>query len=286
MQANAAVDRELRAEALEDLCARVDDWKNHRVDHFGELLQHGHFPVITGKSDVQKEVRPLFRFQKVSSIRDLTKRKATSSLRKRSRPRRGKDKEEKPLRKFSSIRDLTKRKATSSSRQRSLPRRGEDEEEKPLPWAALSSIESPTNSMDSISPPHEKVSTSDSQHLHADEDMDTCMNDMVFYEFTGPHQVPGHLSFVEQHANESGIICPSFEQYTIYLFERILLCCKELNTNKSKDKLMGAQKDKKDRKDKKNREPNKNVPLQLKGRIFMTNVTEVMSLARQGRTHC
>jgi len=126
MQANSAVDRELRAEALEDLCARVDDWKNHRVDHFGDLLQHGHFPVVTGKSDVQKE-------------------------------------------------------------------------------------------------------------------------------------------------------------YTIYLFERILLCCKEVNPNKSKDKLMGAQKDKKDKKDKnRNKEPNKNAKLQLKGRIFMTNVTEVMSLAKQG----
>jgi len=55
--ANAAVDRELRDEALMDLCARVDDWKNHRVDHFGDLLLYGHFPVVTGKSEVQKEVR-------------------------------------------------------------------------------------------------------------------------------------------------------------------------------------------------------------------------------------
>ena len=51
--------------------------------------------------------------------------------------------------------------------------------------------------------------------------------------------------------------------------------------NKPKDKLMGAQKDKKDKKDKK-RESNKNAKLQLKGRIFMTNVTEVLSLAKQG----
>jgi cell division control protein 24 len=56
MNANSAVDAELRIEAYEDLNARVDDWKNHRVDHFGELLLHGHFPVVTGKSDVQKEV--------------------------------------------------------------------------------------------------------------------------------------------------------------------------------------------------------------------------------------
>jgi cell division control protein 24 len=53
------VDRELRNEALADLCARVDDWKNHRVDHFGDLLLHGHFPVVTGKSDLQKEVGAL-----------------------------------------------------------------------------------------------------------------------------------------------------------------------------------------------------------------------------------
>jgi cell division control protein 24 len=43
---------------------------------------------------------------------------------------------------------------------------------------------------------------------------------------------------------------------------------------------MGNQKDKKDKKDKK--EPNKNAKLQLKGRIFMTNVTEVVSLGKQG----
>jgi cell division control protein 24 len=80
-----------------------------------------------------------------------------------------------------------------------------------------------------------------------------------------------------------GLACPWYEQYTIYLFERILLCCKEMNPNKSKDKLMGTQKDKKDKKDKsKNREPNRNAKLQLKGRIFMTNVTDVASLAKQG----
>lgn len=126
MNANSAVDAELLREAYDDLNARVDDWKNHRVDHFGDLLLYGHFPVVTGKSDVQKE-------------------------------------------------------------------------------------------------------------------------------------------------------------YTIYLFERILLCCKEVNPNKSKDKLIGAQKDKKDKKDKnKNREPIKNAKLLLKGRIFMTNVTDVASLAKQG----
>lgn len=39
-----------------ELCARVDDWKNHDIHHFGDLLLHGVFSVITGKSDIEKEV--------------------------------------------------------------------------------------------------------------------------------------------------------------------------------------------------------------------------------------
>lgn len=64
-------------------------------------------------------------------------------------------------------------------------------------------------------------------------------------------------------------------QYEIYLFECILLCCKEVNPNKSKDK-----KDKTRSTGPKIR--NKNAKLQLKGRIFMTNVTDVVSLSKPG----
>lgn len=55
-QANSAVDRELRNEALEELCALVEDWKQHEVSQFGDLLLHGQFTVVTGKSDQEKEV--------------------------------------------------------------------------------------------------------------------------------------------------------------------------------------------------------------------------------------
>ncbi|KAI1339943.1 Pleckstrin homology domain-containing protein [Xylariaceae sp. FL0016] len=64
------------------------------------------------------------------------------------------------------------------------------------------------------------------------------------------------------------------KDYEIYLFECILLCCKEVQPNKSKEK-----------KDKNKSLPkirNKNNKLQLKGRIFMTNVTEVISFAKPG----
>ncbi|KYK54279.1 hypothetical protein DCS_06236 [Drechmeria coniospora] len=65
------------------------------------------------------------------------------------------------------------------------------------------------------------------------------------------------------------------KEYEIYLFECILLCCKEASANKSKDK-----------KDKTRssgpRIRNKNAKLQLKGRIFMTNVTDIVSLSKPG----
>ena len=64
-------------------------------------------------------------------------------------------------------------------------------------------------------------------------------------------------------------------QYEIYLFECILLCCKEVTPNKTKDK-----KDKTKSTGPKIR--NRSAKLQLKGRIFMTNVTDVVSVSKIG----
>lgn len=228
MQANAAVDRELRAEALDDLCARVDDWKNHRVDHFGELLLHGHFPVVTGKSEVQKEVRPRSSSAKISAaIRDM--RAAVGSKR--------------------------------QSRDSFTSFKSEPE------WDG-SSPDSPF--------------FLDRHHPFCDDPSPLFMDGMLFIELMGYDNNSGEPLLAKKYADEMGIVRPQYEQYTIYLFERILLCCKEINPNKSKDKLIGAQKDKKDKKDKKNKESNKNAKLQLKGRIFMTNVTEVISMSKAG----
>ena len=226
MQANAAVDRDLRNEALVDLCARVDDWKNHRVDHFGDLLLHGHFPVVTGKSDVQKEVRPRYStFITATSIRNI---KETVG---------------------------SKCKAALKSHLHTNSKADESE-------------------CDSAS----STSTPIFDQCHWPGTIffqDLCVQHLIDVPQSSPHL----LSM--EFANSLGSFCPHSEQYTIYLFERILLCCKEINPNKSKDKLMGAQKDKKDKKYNK-KEINKNAKLQLKGRIFMTNVTEVLSLAKQG----
>ncbi|KAF2024830.1 hypothetical protein EK21DRAFT_77845 [Setomelanomma holmii] len=65
-------------------------------------------------------------------------------------------------------------------------------------------------------------------------------------------------------------------EYKIYLFEMILLCCKEININKPKNKMSTRTLVTKDGKPK----------LQLKGRIFMQNVTETISLQKPGSYTC
>ncbi|USW51993.1 Putative DH domain, PB1 domain, pleckstrin domain, PH-like domain superfamily [Septoria linicola] len=61
-------------------------------------------------------------------------------------------------------------------------------------------------------------------------------------------------------------------QYHVYLFETILLCCKNIDPSKPKNKLSN-----------KPMVDNKGKPkLQLKGRIFMQNVTDLVSLAKPG----
>jgi hypothetical protein len=62
-------------------------------------------------------------------------------------------------------------------------------------------------------------------------------------------------------------------EYKIFLFEMILLCCKEINVNKPKNKMSTRTLVTKDGKPK----------LQLKGRIFMQNVTETISLQKPGK---
>lgn len=61
-------------------------------------------------------------------------------------------------------------------------------------------------------------------------------------------------------------------QYKVYLFERILLCCKEINPNKPKNKMLAKNQPLVDKKGK--------PKLQLKGRIFMQNVTDVVTLSK------
>ncbi|KAI4163177.1 MAG: hypothetical protein LQ342_003305 [Letrouitia transgressa] len=60
-RANEAVGKEQRLTAVADLQGRVEDWKGHRIDHFGELLEYGLYPVVKGegaKSVEREEMNP------------------------------------------------------------------------------------------------------------------------------------------------------------------------------------------------------------------------------------
>ncbi|KAH8428186.1 Rho family guanine nucleotide exchange factor CDC24 [Aspergillus melleus] len=67
----------------------------------------------------------------------------------------------------------------------------------------------------------------------------------------------------------------SEREYHIYLFERILLCCKDINPNKQKTKLMVS-------KDKPATTVKGKPRLQLKGRIYMANVTDIVCIQKPG----
>ena len=57
-RANDALDKEDRLSAVSELQGRVDDWKGHKVDHFGELLLYGNYTVLKGEGarEVEREV--------------------------------------------------------------------------------------------------------------------------------------------------------------------------------------------------------------------------------------
>ena len=68
-------------------------------------------------------------------------------------------------------------------------------------------------------------------------------------------------------------------QYYIYLFERILLCCKEIGLGKKQNKTMSMGKN---AAAKMAANAKKRCSLQLKGRIFMQNVTDVVATSGNG----
>lgn len=47
---------------MSELQGRVEDWKGHKVDHFGELLLYGSFTVLKGEGarEVEREVSAIF----------------------------------------------------------------------------------------------------------------------------------------------------------------------------------------------------------------------------------
>lgn len=62
-EANAAIDKETRQNALVDLNERVEEWKSLKIESFGELMLFGTFTVLKGDGsakDQEKEVSSVY----------------------------------------------------------------------------------------------------------------------------------------------------------------------------------------------------------------------------------
>ena len=87
VRANEAVDKEERNRAVSDLISRVEDWKGHNIDNFGELLQYGSHTVLKGEGqkEVEREVclRPLHMLISLYSIMKVIDPRSLSTPRRR-----------------------------------------------------------------------------------------------------------------------------------------------------------------------------------------------------------
>ena len=61
-RADEAIGKENRLEAVSKLSYRVEDWKGHKIEHFGDLLLYGAFTVLKGEGakEVEREVCEMF----------------------------------------------------------------------------------------------------------------------------------------------------------------------------------------------------------------------------------
>lgn len=211
---------------------------------------HGVFTVVTGKSDVEKEVRS----PNVPHNKDEVQLPTSSA----------------------EMSGSTCNPSTSSSSKGAISE------------ATHRSAAKLDGFMQKLSPSKDLIpETEDGSGYEADSDTESEaeaeLPELFNQLFTGDNcfnQYYGNNKLAEHYADVMGFHCPIYKQYTIYLFERILLCCKEINPNKKQKEKLKLDKKATDKRATTN--GYRGTRLQLKGRIFMTNVTDVISLVKPG----
>ena len=347
VRANEAIDKEQRNEAVAELQSRVEDWKGHKIEHFGDLLLFGSHTVLKGEGqkEVEREVRIIFDALDVHSryfIRELLPQ--IPSLMLLSQPERGLPRWTLPsrhkvgmdLRPLSEDMELEfSDDSSSTSTIRESPQKNIEQSPsgKPAKYAPGSSRTTTLSKTTTESPSLHKArfklpgrmifgrkdrkankngkkgklepaaafeellrskvrkTASGGKTTRARQYHGLNLKFLLYsFSFNGPLSDGTELFYLpsgkfydfsevekarfrKEIANFVGRNVRVRLQYKVYLFERILLCCKEVNPNKPKNRL-GNNKSLVDKKGK--------LRLQLKGRIFMQNVTDVVSFSRQG----
>ena len=359
-RANEAIHKEQRLNAVNDLQQRVEDWKGHKIDHFGELLLYGNYTVLKGEGakEVEREVSTIFGSlvamsrEQLRSVLGASQRPcppAVSVVAPRSpsfassytvcngthsragtptagpmefppmgttsSPSQGQGMK---LSTSESTPDLQASRSPSHLNLQSLKRfktyKKLSHSEPPSPTTHHSLRKSPSHSEMSSrvaslfmtrspkagpSPPSFKVPDATPFPNIADDffippsKLNTIAESKVLLPHASTHVPTRHTNLpfskktpmrsdtrsrdnlIIQMADGSAFTSPQREQYKVYLFERILLCCKEINLNKPKNKMLGTNKPLVDKKGQ--------PKLQLKGRIFMQNVTDVLTFSKIGK---
>ena len=362
-RAEEAVGKENRIAAVSELQSRVEDWKGHKIDHFGELLMFGSYTVLKGEGvkEVEREVGVIF-----TSLDPKTRACIVSALKHQRSlvqeiprtlstfqtitqwfsyaPRKllGNDLEGIPEENEEFAQHLSvqqrspnerpmlgifNRKTTESPQSTMKPviqslepgarhdcgpgskahkllglgtPSGPVAIKRPSSDVSVCSENSPTHRLrqfsliPELSPKASNTSLELWRQSLKFNGVFTKKTAFLFYE----HMLPSPPSSFAQAtllelgpknsnkaklepmkpptrlerdlADDAALELPSRVQYKIYLFERILLCCKEINPNKAKNKMLSSNKALVDKQGK--------PKLQLKGRIFMQNVTDVISI--------
>ncbi|KAL8884035.1 MAG: hypothetical protein Q9215_007832 [Flavoplaca cf. flavocitrina] len=310
-RASEAVAREQRNAAVADLKVRVEDWKGHDMRQFGELLLYGNFTVVKGEGarPAEREVCLIFDTftpQMRCLVRAAVGQQNATRPHSQSQAQAHTTSGRMPQLSTTSFVGpvearhksyLKKLAASIGRRTRVLPflassKPGSHESlNKEHGLASPKSPKSPVTKRN----PFRNIKGYKSQAMNL-----VYLSQFIFNspltactKFLGAglngykrisdqtkrssplkamKHIPNPTEDERECIKEDQLVNPSREQYIIYLFEKILLCCKEVNPNKQRPKMLRNE-----------RAPvtvNGKVRLQLKGRIFMQNVTDVLSLIR------
>ncbi|KAL8725375.1 MAG: hypothetical protein Q9166_007391 [cf. Caloplaca sp. 2 TL-2023] len=315
-RANEAVAREQRNSAVADLKVRVEDWKGHDMRQFGELLLYGSFTVVKGEGAKPAEREVCVLFDTFTPQMQCVLRATVGQIRAirlhiqshaQSPSTLGKMAQAGTIDFIASSearrRRYLKKIAESFGRKPRAPAFGTyshrpDSHESSHQGSGLPSPKSPKSPISKRNPfriikrsrfwgsrpslvPCPLTSfngplSAGTKMLHVVAEVHKRIPNQA--KRSSPLKPIKHISdpssLERECIKEEQLVNPSREQYIIYLFEKILLCCKEVNPNKQRSKMLRNE-----------RSPvniNGKVRLQLKGRIFMQNVTDVLSFVRTG----
>ncbi|KAL8905552.1 MAG: hypothetical protein Q9171_006619 [Xanthocarpia ochracea] len=312
-RANEAVAREQRNAAVAELKVRVEDWKGHDMRQFGELLLYGNYTVVKGEGakPAEREVcvifdtfTPQMRCLVRAAVGQMRTKRLSLPSRAQGHSASGK------MAQAEKINFITPSEARRKRQQIKLAG-SFGRKTRALTFgtsAKLDSYESSQKGHDLPSPksPKSPVFNKNPFRILKRPKLWGSQPGLLYlphFFFNGPlsagtkmlragsngyerssngtkrsspsksiKHIPDPSDMERECIKEEHLVNPSREQYIIYLFEKILLCCKEVNPNKQRPKMLRNE-----------RAPvtiNGKVRLQLKGRIFMQNVTDVLSFVR------